>query len=178
MFIKSLAVATVAVVATVSAQIPKHTYFTGPLGEGVEYPANKPATFSWTGTCAPPSDAVIPPPANASAVNVQLVDSTNATNVVFLDEVAVIDCTKSNGNTVWTVPDKFPNVKVFALRIMFEPPQYSGNFKILQANSPKPDTPAPAPGNGGDDKKSAGSILTPVLSGVAAVVASAAMMYL
>ncbi|KAG0331601.1 hypothetical protein BG000_010758, partial [Podila horticola] len=78
------------------------------------------------------------------------------------------------GNTYWTPPADFPKIKKFALRIMLPTPQYSGNFAI-ENPAATPSAPATT-----DSPKptSAGSILTPVLSGAAAIAASVAMMYL
>ncbi|KAG0324708.1 hypothetical protein BG004_003380 [Podila humilis] len=174
MFIKSLTVAAVAIVAAVSAQNPNHTFFTAPVGTSTVYEAGKNVTFSWTGTCAPPSDAVV---ADPTKVPVQLVDASNATNTVFKTEITTIDCTKPMGNTYWVVPKEYPEVTTFALRLMFNPPQYSGNFAIKYPGGAVT-PPAPSGGAGNVDKPSSGSILTPVLSGAAAFVASVALVYL
>ncbi|KAF9296563.1 hypothetical protein BGZ74_010270 [Mortierella antarctica] len=175
MFIKTLTIAAVATIAAVSAQtpaVPNHTYFTAPVGTGTSYVAGKNITFSWTATCVPPSDMTAPVP---TKVPVQLVDATDGGNTVFKTEVTTIDCTQTMGNVYWTPPGDFPEVKKFALRIMLNTPQYSGNFEIINAAAPPPPpaatgTPKAAP--------SSGSILTPVLSGAAVIAASAAMMYL
>ncbi|KAG0083393.1 hypothetical protein BGZ92_010816 [Podila epicladia] len=108
-------------------------------------------------------------------VPVQLVNADDGGNAVYLADVTTIDCTKAMGNTYWTPPGTFPEVKKFALRIMLNTPQYSGNFAIISA----PATPStPATTEAPKPTGSSGSILTPVLSGAAAIAASAAMMYL
>ncbi|KAG0026683.1 hypothetical protein BGZ81_006188 [Podila clonocystis] len=172
MFIKTLTVAAVATIAAVSAQtptVPNHTYFTAPVGDGATFTAGKNSTFSWTASCVAPSDMTAPDP---TKVPVQLVDATNGGNTVYLVDVTTIDCTKTMGNTYWTPPSEYSGVKKFALRIMLNNPQYSGNFAIVGGAS-TPSTPSttetPKPTG------SAGSILTPVLSGAAAIAASAAM---
>ncbi|KAF9017492.1 hypothetical protein BGZ52_005028 [Haplosporangium bisporale] len=175
MFIKSLTVAAVAAIATVSAQtvaVPNHTYFTAPVGDGVSFTAGKNSTFSWMATCVPPSDMTALDPTKAV---VQLVDSTNGGNAAFLVDITTIDCTQPSGNVYWTPPATFPDVTKFALRINLATPQYSGNFIIKSATPPAstaPATTSPTPVS-----KSAGSMVTPVLAG-AATIASAALLFL
>lgn len=174
MFIKSLTVAAVAVIAAVSAQtppaVPNHTYFTAPVGNSAPFIAGKNSTFSWTATCAPPSDMVAADPTKAV---VQLVNAEDGNNAAFLVDITTIDCTKPSGNTYWTPPGDWPNITKFALRIVLPTPQYSGNFAIQSATPPATSsTPSPTP-----SAKSAGSMVTPVLAG-AATIASAALLFL
>ncbi|KAF9382413.1 hypothetical protein CPB97_007172 [Podila verticillata] len=175
MFIKSLTVAAVAAIAAVSAQtvaVPNHTYFTAPVGNSAPFIAGKNSTFSWTATCVPPSDMTAIDPTKAV---VQLVDATDGNNAAFLVDITTIDCTKPNGNTYWTPPSNFGTITKFALRIMLDTPQYSGNFAIQGATPPA--STAPATSSPTPVSKSAGSMVTPVLAGAAAV-ASAALLFL
>lgn len=57
-------------------------------------------------------------------------DSNNINNAFFVKKVGTIDCTKSVGNLVWTVPaDTKPGV--YALQFLLTPNNaYSGRFNV------------------------------------------------
>ena len=130
-----------ALALTVSAAAPgastlNHISFTQPVGEGITYAAGTNQTFSWTMACTPPSTLVSATP---SATEVDFMDSNNIDNAFYVKKVGTIDCTKSVGNLVWTVPaDTKPGV--YALQLLLTPNNaYSGRFNVT----------APGGGNGG-----------------------------
>ncbi|KAF8946606.1 hypothetical protein BGZ47_011824 [Haplosporangium gracile] len=95
-------------------------------------------------------------------VEVQLINSNNPNNVVFVAPAAHIDCgNKDKGNEYWTVPE----------------PVYSGKFKIQAQAGTGGGGGQPAAGDKtpGDSGNGAGSLIVPALS---AVVASAAAVLL
>ncbi|KAF9355318.1 hypothetical protein BGX26_006714 [Mortierella sp. AD094] len=147
--IKSI-LALAAVAATmVSAQSPlNHISFTQPVGEGITYVAGSTQTFSWTMACTPPSTLVSATP---NATEVDFMDSNNINNAFYVKKVGTIDCTKSVGNLVWTVPaDTKPGV--YALQLLLSPNNaYSGRFNVTApGGSPAAaPTPVPAPAAGG-----------------------------
>ncbi|KAG0303460.1 hypothetical protein BGZ98_006637 [Dissophora globulifera] len=168
MFIKSAAVAALALVASVSAQTPNHTYFTNPVGDGMVYTVGDNATFSWQTACVAPSTFTSATP---TKVPVQLLNATNSDLAFFLADVGTIDCTQSQGNQQWTIPGNFGTSGLFSLKLVFDNNNvaYSGRFSI-KSNSPAPPaqtTGASAPG------KSAANVVAPLLSGAAAAVAGA-----
>ncbi|CAO3563403.1 unnamed protein product [Mortierella alpina] len=166
MLFKTAALAALALAASVSAQTPNHTYFTNPVGDGQIYKAGSTETFSWNMACVPPSTYTSATPSNVSVV---LVNSTNTNNAFFLMEVATIDCTKTSGNTQWTVPDKYDSTTLFSLKIVLSQDVYSSKFTISggKGNPPPPTTTNP-PAN-------SAKALVPVLSSVAAAVAAGAL---
>ncbi|KAI1310231.1 hypothetical protein EDD11_003877 [Mortierella claussenii] len=181
MFIKSTAVAILALAASVSAQTPalNHTYFTNPVTDGLSYPQGSSQTFSWSLPCTAPSTWVAKDP---TQVNVELLNSNDPNNAFYLQKVTTIDCSKTSGNVQWTVPSDVGTDGFFSLRIAIDTATatqnaYSGRFHIT-APGGKPASPSttgsqPAPTTGG---KSAANSVAPVLSGAAAVVAAAALL--
>ncbi|KAF9900698.1 hypothetical protein EC991_007015 [Linnemannia zychae] len=133
-----LALATVAIASTsfVAAQDLTHISFTQPVGDGITYVAGTNQTFSWTMACTAPSTLVSVVP---NATEVDFMDSNNINNAFFVKKVGTIDCTKSVGNLVWTVPaDTKPGV--YALQFLLTPNNaYSGRFNVT----------SPGGGNGG-----------------------------
>ncbi|KAG0297002.1 hypothetical protein BGZ97_004375 [Linnemannia gamsii] len=120
-----LALASVATLA--AAQGLTHISFTQPVGDGITYEAGTNQTFSWTMACIPPSTLVSATP---NATEVDFMDSNNINNAFFVKKVGTIDCTKSVGNLVWTVPaDTKPGV--YALQFLLTPNNaYSGRFNV------------------------------------------------
>ncbi|KAF9939999.1 hypothetical protein BGZ65_008618 [Modicella reniformis] len=135
LFIKSSALAVLALAASVSAQM-NHTYFTNPVGEGQVYTAGDNTTFSWQLKCVSPNIYIS---SNPSKVSVELVNSTNSNNAYFLAEITTIDCTQNQGNTNWVIPAKYGDgTSLFSLKMVFDRGNtaYSGRFTIplLPAN--------------------------------------------
>ncbi|KAF9131063.1 hypothetical protein BGW39_002324 [Mortierella sp. 14UC] len=129
-----LALATVAIASTtslVSAQGLTHISFTQPVGDGITYVAGTNQTFSWSMACTAPSTLVSVVP---NATEVDFMDSNNINNAFFVKKVGTIDCTKSVGNLVWTVPaDTKPGV--YALQFLLTPNNaYSGRFNVTSPN--------------------------------------------
>ncbi|KAF9080960.1 hypothetical protein BGX23_001462, partial [Mortierella sp. AD031] len=120
-----------------------HISFTQPVGEGITYEAGTNQTFSWTMACTPPSTLVSATP---SATEVDFMDSNNIDNAFYVKKVGTIDCQKSVGNLVWTVPaDTKPGV--YALQLLLTPNNaYSGRFNVT---SPGGGSNAGGAGNGG-----------------------------
>ncbi|KAF9926163.1 hypothetical protein FBU30_004205 [Linnemannia zychae] len=143
------------VIAAVSAAAPgsstlNHISFTQPVGEGITYAAGTNQTFSWTMACTPPSTLVSATP---SATEVDFMDSNNIDNAFYVKKVGTIDCTKSVGNLVWTVPaDTRPGV--YALQLLLTPNNaYSGRFNVT---APGGATPGGAGTQGGSDGNNRG----------------------
>ncbi|KAG0215942.1 hypothetical protein BGX28_007168 [Mortierella sp. GBA30] len=189
--IKSI-LAIVAIASAVSAAAPgaappatlNHISFTQPVGEGISYAAGTNQTFSWTMACTAPSTLVSATP---SATEVDFMDSNNIDNAFYVKKVGTIDCTKSVGNLVWTVPaDTKPGV--YALQLLLTPNNaYSGRFNVTapgSGSSEGPSTGSTGGANGGASQPSApaaGSSAAaagsaPVSMAIAAVVAGAAAM--
>ncbi|KAG0367502.1 hypothetical protein BC939DRAFT_450023 [Gamsiella multidivaricata] len=170
MFIKSAALTVLALAASVSAQTPNHTYFTNPVTDGLNYVAGQTATFSWALACVSPSTYTSTTP---TQVPVQLLNSTNSNNAFYLADVTTIDCTKSQGNTQWSVPDKFGTSGLFSLKIVFDGGNaaYSGRFTISSKDAPA--TPSATAAPTATSKPSGANVLVPVLSGAAAIAAGA-----
>ncbi|KAG0279874.1 hypothetical protein BGZ96_001779 [Linnemannia gamsii] len=104
-----------------------HISFTQPVGEGITYVAGTNQTFSWTMACTPPSTLVSATP---SATEVDFMDSNNIDNAFYVKKVGTIDCTKSVGNLVWTVPAD-TKAGVYALQLLLTPNNaYSGRFNV------------------------------------------------
>ncbi|KAF9349365.1 hypothetical protein BGX26_012318, partial [Mortierella sp. AD094] len=99
-------------------------------------------TFSWTMACTTPSTLVSATP---SATEVDFMDSNNIDNAFYVKKVGTIDCTKSVGNLVWTVPaDTKPGV--YALQLLLSPNNaYSGRFNVTLPGSGS--TVGPSTGN-------------------------------
>ncbi|KAF9573554.1 hypothetical protein EC968_008423 [Mortierella alpina] len=183
--IKSI-LAIVALATAVSAAAPgavpaatlNHISFTQPVGEGISYAAGTNQTFSWTMACTPPSTLVSATP---SATEVDFMDSNNIDNAFYVKKVGTIDCTKSVGNLVWTVPaDTKPGV--YALQLLLTPNNaYSGRFNVTAPGSGSTVGPSTGGSTGGasggaQEPSSAtpGSAAAPALSaGVSVVVAAA-----
>ncbi|KAF9937635.1 hypothetical protein BGZ67_001036 [Mortierella alpina] len=165
MHFKTAALAALALVASVSAQTPNHTYFTNPVGDGQIYKAGSTETFSWNLACVPPSTFTSATPSNVSVV---LVNSTNTNNAFYLMDVATIDCTKTSGNTQWTVPDKYDSTTLFSLKIVLSQDVYSSKFTISGGKTTPPPTTTNPPTSGAKS-------LVPVLSSVAAVAVAGAL---
>ncbi|KAG0272097.1 hypothetical protein BGZ95_012166 [Linnemannia exigua] len=127
-----LALATLAMTTSslVSAQGLTHISFTQPVGDGITYVAGTNQTFSWTMACTAPSTLVSVVP---NATEVDFMDSNNINNAFFVKKVGTIDCTKSVGNLVWTVPaDTKPGV--YALQFLLTPNNaYSGRFNVTSS---------------------------------------------
>ncbi|KAK3815132.1 MAG: hypothetical protein J3Q66DRAFT_370474 [Benniella sp.] len=129
--IKSIFTLITIVAAVVSAQMTgvplTHISFTQPVEDGITYEAGTTQTFSWTTTCTPPSTLVSATP---NATEVDFMDSNNINNAFYVKKVGTIDCTKSVGNLVWTVPaDTKPGV--YALQLLLSPNNaYSGRFNV------------------------------------------------
>lgn len=131
MLFKSLAVLAVAA-ATVSAKLPKHTFFTSPVGDGITYPGGSSQVFSWQKACTSGTSKSLTP----NNTEVALVNANNPNAVYYVDTVATIDCRKKSGNTLWTVPSNHlaDGTTNYALRIDLVPNlAYSGTFKITKA---------------------------------------------
>ncbi|KAF9928178.1 hypothetical protein FBU30_002574 [Linnemannia zychae] len=131
----------------VSAQGLTHISFTQPVGDGITYVAGTNQTFSWTMACTSPSTLVSATP---NATEVDFMDSNNINNAFFVKKVGTIDCTKSVGNLVWTVPaDTKPGV--YALQFLLTPNNaYSGRFNVTAPGGSTGSTGGGAtPGNGG-----------------------------
>ncbi|KAF9117608.1 hypothetical protein BGW39_002023 [Mortierella sp. 14UC] len=177
MLAKTIIAASLALVATVSAQVPNHIYFTYPISKTGDnsqiMEAGKNITFSWTTSCN--SGEWIAP--NPTAVAVQLVNANDASAVGFVAQVTTIDCTGNAGNNYWVPPAEYANDgNTYSLRMQIGAHDvYSGNFKIGSKNAPvKPSGSAPAtttPSN----TPSSGNIVTPALAGAAAIAAGALM---
>ncbi|KAG0371822.1 hypothetical protein BGX24_001120 [Mortierella sp. AD032] len=127
-----LALATLAMTASslASAQGLTHISFTQPVGDGITYVAGTNQTFSWTMACTAPSTLISVVP---NATEVDFMDSNNINNAFFVKKVGTIDCTKSVGNLVWTVPaDTKPGV--YALQFLLAPNNaYSGRFNVTSS---------------------------------------------
>ncbi|KAF9923976.1 hypothetical protein BGZ65_008586 [Modicella reniformis] len=128
--IKSILALAAVAVAAVSAQggAPlNHISFTQPVGDGITYIAGTNQTFSWTMACTLPSIMVSATP---NATEVDFMDSNDINNAFYVKKVGTIDCTKSVGNLVWTVPsDTKPGV--YALQLLLTPNNaYSGRFNV------------------------------------------------
>ncbi|KAF9183307.1 hypothetical protein BGZ51_008138 [Haplosporangium sp. Z 767] len=146
------AIASTAAAAAATAGAPgapasatlNHISFTQPVGEGITYVAGTNQTFSWTMACTPPSTLVSATP---SATEVDFMDSNNIDNAFYVKKVGTIDCTKSVGNLVWTVPaDTKPGV--YALQLLLTPNNaYSGRFNVT----------SPGGSSGGSGSGSGGS---------------------
>ncbi|KAG0280320.1 hypothetical protein BGZ95_010520 [Linnemannia exigua] len=180
MLAKTIIAATLALAATVSAQTPNHIYFTYPISKAGDssqiMEAGKNITFSWSTPCN--AGEWISP--NPTAVSVQLVNANNAEAVGFVSEVTKIDCTGNSGNNYWVPPAEYANDgNVYSLRMQIGAHDvYSGNFKIGSKNAPvKPSGSAPGTSTPSNTPAAgnAGNILTPVLSGAAAIAAGALM---
>ncbi|KAF8935647.1 hypothetical protein BGZ47_009810 [Haplosporangium gracile] len=163
-----------------SAQGLTHISFTQPVGDGITYVAGTNQTFSWSMACTTPSTLVSATP---NATEVDFMDSNNINNAFFVKKVGTIDCTKSVGNLVWTVPaDTKPGV--YALQFLLTPNNaYSGRFNVTTpGDSGSGSGAAPSsPGSGGAGASThtagngAGSL---VVSSVGAVVAAGAALAL
>ncbi|KAF8949575.1 hypothetical protein BGZ46_005089 [Entomortierella lignicola] len=127
------ALVTVAVTfAAAATETLNHISITQPVGGGITYVAGTNQTFSWTMSCQSPSSLVSKTP---TATEVDFMDSNNIDNAFFVKKVGTIDCTKSVGNLVWTVPaDTKPGV--YALQLLLSPNNaYSGRFNVTAAGS-------------------------------------------
>ncbi|KAK3824750.1 MAG: hypothetical protein J3Q66DRAFT_395813 [Benniella sp.] len=104
-----------------------HISFTQPVGDGITYVAGTNQTLSWAMACTPPSTLVSETP---SETEVDLMDSNNITNPFYVKKVGTIDCTKSVGDFVWTIP---PDTKpgIYALQLLLIPNNAdSGRFNV------------------------------------------------
>ncbi|KAF9206917.1 hypothetical protein BGZ49_001581 [Haplosporangium sp. Z 27] len=178
MFVKSASLAVLALAATVAAQLPNHTAFVNPVGDGITYQAGKNITFGWSGTCVAPSDSTA---TNPKAAEVQLVNSNDANNAYYVAAVTTIDCTQTQGNTPWVVPSDLDPTAFYSLKIVLSPtPAYSGKFKITGGSGS-----SATPSNGSTGTTTA-STSTPTKSGAeslvpalaSAFVASAAALFM
>ncbi|KAF9179648.1 hypothetical protein BGZ51_006764 [Haplosporangium sp. Z 767] len=145
-----IAMATLAAVATVSAQTTvNHISFTQPVGDGITFVAGTNQTLSWTMACVAPSTLISATP---DATEVDFMDSNNFDNAFFVKKVGTIDCTKSVGNLVWTVPaDTKPGV--YALQFLLTPQNaYSGRFNVTAPGG------SPAAGSAAAAGSSRGSV--------------------
>ncbi|KAG0280298.1 hypothetical protein BGZ96_001608 [Linnemannia gamsii] len=147
-----LALASIATLA--AAQGLTHISFTQPVGDGITYVAGTNQTFSWTMACVGPSTLTSATP---NATEVDFMDSNNINNAFFVKKVGTIDCTKSVGNLVWTVPaDTKPGV--YALQFLLSPnPAYSGRFNVT--------TPGDSTGGAGSGSGEGGAPSSPPASG-------------
>ncbi|KAK3839240.1 MAG: hypothetical protein JOS17DRAFT_728467 [Linnemannia elongata] len=153
-------IALAALALTVSAAAPggsstlNHISFTQPVGEGITYAAGTNQTFSWTMACTPPSTLVSATP---SATEVDFMDSNNIDNAFYVKKVGTIDCTKSVGNLVWTVPaDTKPGV--YALQLLLTPNNaYSGRFNVTAPGGGSGGSGGATGGNGGSGGSQGGN---------------------
>ncbi|KAF9548479.1 hypothetical protein EC957_006292 [Mortierella hygrophila] len=164
-----LALATIATM--VSAQALTHISFTQPVGDGITYVAGTNQTFSWTMACTTPSTLVSATP---NATEVDFMDSNNISNAFFVKKVGTIDCTKSVGNLVWTVPAD-TKAGVYALQFLLTPNNaYSGRFNVTTPGE-SGTASSTATGDGASTPThTAGSGASLVVSSVGAVVAAGA----
>ncbi|KAF9175448.1 hypothetical protein BGX21_005914 [Mortierella sp. AD011] len=130
MFKSILSLAAVAATMVSAQTTLNHISFTQPVGDGITYVAGSNQTFSWTMACTAPSTLVSATP---NATEVDFMDSNNIDNAFYVKKVGTIDCTKSVGNLVWTVPaDTKPGV--YALQLLLTPNNaYSGRFNVTAA---------------------------------------------
>ncbi|KAF9933556.1 hypothetical protein FBU30_005198 [Linnemannia zychae] len=180
MLAKTIIAATLALAATVSAQVApatNHITFTDPVGDDGSrvYIAGKNTTFGWSGSCTK-GDWIAPVP---TAVSVELVNSDNSNAVQFVAEVTKFDCSGPSGNAPWVPPtDVADQGNLFSLRMRLGANDvYSGKFKIQTKTGPvtpppSENKPSPTPNA---PPKSAANIVAPVLSGAAAIAAGALM---
>ncbi|KAG0250065.1 hypothetical protein BG011_008673 [Mortierella polycephala] len=178
------AIASTAAAAVAAAGAPgapasatlNHISFTQPVGEGITYVAGTNQTFSWTMACTTPSTLVSATP---SSTEVDFMDSNNIDNAFYVKKVGTIDCTKSVGNLVWTVPaDTKPGV--YALQLLLTPNNaYSGRFNVTSTGSSSGG--GSGSGSGGSQSggsqtsaNAAGSNTAPGFAGSAAKVVAAA----
>ncbi|KAI1318519.1 hypothetical protein EDD11_006401 [Mortierella claussenii] len=136
MLLQSISLALLATLSSVQAQnpnAPDHTYFTNPVTNDLSFPAGQNATFSWQMACIPPSTATSATP---QKVDVHLVNSNDSNNAYYVAAVTTIDCTQTQGNQDWFVPDNtFEPGTFYSLKIILNPtPVYSGKFKIYSKN--------------------------------------------
>jgi len=131
MLLKTLAVLAAAA-TSVYAQLPKHTFFTSPVGDGITYAGGSKQVFSWLNACT----ATSPTP---TKTEVHLLNANNPNAAYYVATIATIDCTKDQGNVKWTVPEKYADGKTkYALKIDLVPNGvYSGSFKITKNKAPK-----------------------------------------
>ena len=131
MLLKTLAVLAAAA-TSVYAQLPKHTFFTSPVGDGITYAGGSKQVFSWLNACT----ATSPTP---TKTEVHLLNANNPNAAYYVATIATIDCTKDQGNVKWTVPEKYADGKTkYALKIDLVPNGvYSGIFKIAKNKTPK-----------------------------------------
>ncbi|KAF9586256.1 hypothetical protein BGW38_007903 [Lunasporangiospora selenospora] len=127
MYKSILALATLAMASTISAQGLTHISFTQPVGDSISYEAGTNQTFSWTMACTAPSTLTSATP---NATEVDFMDSNNISNAFYVKKVGTIDCSQSVGNLVWTVPaDTKPGI--YALQLLLSPNNaYSGRFNV------------------------------------------------
>ncbi|KAF9404365.1 hypothetical protein BGZ94_004218 [Podila epigama] len=161
----------------------EHISFTQPVGDGISYEAGTNQTFSWTMACISPSKLYSATP---SAVEVDFMDSNNIDNAFYVKKVGTIDCTKSVGNLVWTVPaDTKPGV--YALQLLLTPNNaYSGRFNVTAPGSGSTHGPSSSNGPSGSGQvlvangsaAAAGSAVPKVLLATTAVVGAAISMLL
>ncbi|KAG0240969.1 hypothetical protein B0O80DRAFT_426667 [Mortierella sp. GBAus27b] len=134
--IKPIIALAAAAVAMASAQptgaSQAHISFTQPVGDGITYEAGTNQTFSWTMACTSPSILVSSTP---NATEVDFMDSNNIDNAFYVKKVGTIDCSKSVGNLVWTVPAE-TKPGVYALQLLLSPNNaYSGRFNVTNSGS-------------------------------------------
>ncbi|KAF9364689.1 hypothetical protein BGX34_000710 [Mortierella sp. NVP85] len=114
--------------ATVYAQLPNHTFFTNPVGEGIIYIGGSSQVFSWQHACTF-GDSTSKRPAKTE---VHFINATDFFRPVFLQKLLTIDCRKSEGKVKWTVPKKWADGKtLYDLKINLAPNGvHSGAFRI------------------------------------------------
>ncbi|KAG0322003.1 hypothetical protein BGZ97_009389 [Linnemannia gamsii] len=181
MLAKTIIAATLALAATVQAEVPNHTHFNDPVAApddlSTVFIAGGNFTFSWTTSCA--SGEVISP--NPTAVDVQLVKADSALTASLVTGLGKLDCSGTSGHSYWTPPlSEADKGHAYAIRLVLGPKDvYSGRFLIKsKENMDKPATPsggATNPGATPAGKTNSAGILTPVLAGAAAVAAGALM---
>ncbi|KAF9432265.1 hypothetical protein BGZ76_011038 [Entomortierella beljakovae] len=138
MFIKYIVVAILVITSFVEG-----TIFTSPIRNDLAYLAGSQQTFTWSTNCIPPSTNTSPHPKSVRAV---LVDNTNPGSILYITDIATIDCSIANQNTViWTVPNNLSNyTSIFALALDLTPPSISGRFKVIPVMSdPTPSSKTP-----------------------------------
>ncbi|KAF9427283.1 hypothetical protein BGZ94_005186 [Podila epigama] len=179
--IKSIIALSALAIATVSAQGLDHISFTQPVGDGITYVAGTNQTFSWTMACTGPNRSLYSETPNATEVD--FMDSNNIDNAFYVKKVGTIDCTKSVGNLVWTVPaDTKPGV--YALQLLLRPNNaYSGRFNVTAPGGSASGSNGGASGSNNGQAQASGNSAsarspTVVTTVAAAAAAGAAAMFM
>ncbi|KAF9944175.1 hypothetical protein BGZ65_012492 [Modicella reniformis] len=125
--------------------------------------------------CTSPSTLIS---ATSSATEVDFMDSNNIDNAFYVKKVGTIDCTKSVGNLVWTVPIE-TKPGVYALQLLLTPNNaYSGRFNVTSAGGSGGggSSGSGGSGSGGSVGKDSAGSMNLAFGSVAKVVVAAATM--